>query len=171
MTTYDEFPVSTVAYNGIVAGTLAALGVMVALAFGMEVLASYVLLLMVAVVGVMGTVCARCAGYYGRRCGLGVGKVVPLFFEQGRTDLYLRTPAQFVYVSLLLIGMVWPAAGGAVLLMRGFSTGRLAQLIAALALLLAFALPHPRLVCRHCRQGACGACPVGALVRQEAEDV
>jgi hypothetical protein len=164
MTCYDEFPLSTVVYNWAMAGGLMALGAVVAAQFGLGLLLGYGLLLGVALVGILATVCARCEGYYGHRCGLGLGKVVPVLFKQGRTDLYLRTPAQFVYVVLLLVGMVWPIIGSLVLLTQGFSVGRLVFLVAALGLLLAFAVPHPRLVCRHCRQGACGACPLGKMM-------
>jgi hypothetical protein len=122
---------------------------------------AYALLLVIALVGILATVCARCEGYYGHRCGLGLGKVVPLLFRQGQTDLYLHTPMQFVFVILFLLGMAWPIVEGIVLLREGLGMWRLVQLVAAVALLLAFAVPHPRLVCSHCRQGECGACPIG----------
>jgi hypothetical protein len=163
MTCYDEFPVSTVVYNGAMAGGVMALGAVVAVQFGVGVLIGYVLLLLIATIGILATTCARCESYYGHRCGLGLGKVVSLLFKQKRTDLYLRTPMQFVYIGLLLVGLVWPIVGGAILLAGGFSVWRLVQLAAAVVLLLALGVPHPRLVCSHCRQGECGACPVGRL--------
>jgi hypothetical protein len=46
---------------------------------------------------------------------------------------------------------------------QGFSVWRLVQLVVVLVLLLAFGVPHPKLVCSHCRQGECGACPVGKM--------
>jgi hypothetical protein len=165
MTCYDEFPVSTVVYNWVAAGGVMVLGAAVAAQFGVGALVAYGLLLAVALVGTVATVCARCEGYYGHRCGLGLGKVVPLLFKQGQTDLYLRTPMQFVFLILFLLGMAWPMVGGVVLLRAGSSAGRVAQLVVALALLLAFAVPHPRLVCSHCRQGECGACPLGKRMR------
>jgi hypothetical protein len=161
MTYYDEFPLSTVIYNWAMAGGVMALGVAVAAQFGAGVLLGYLLLLLVALLGAMATICARCASYYGRRCGLGLGRIVPLLVKRGDTERYLRTPTQFVALILFGLAMVWPILGGAVLLARGFGVGRLVQLVAAVALLVAFVVPHPRLVCRHCRQGACGACPVG----------
>lgn len=166
MTCYDEFPVSTVAYNWIAAGGAMVLGVAVAAQFGVGMLVGYLLLLAVAVVGILATACARCESYYGHRCGLGMGKIVSVFFKQKQTDLYLRTPMQFVYALLLLMGMIWPIVGGVVLLVEGFSTWRLVQLVTAVVLLLAFAVPHPRLVCSHCRQGECGACPVGRRLQK-----
>ncbi|MBN1810652.1 MAG: hypothetical protein JXA14_02330 [Anaerolineae bacterium] len=166
MTCYDEFPISTVVYNWATAAGVMALGAVVAVQFGVAVLVGYVLLLTVAAVGILATTCARCESYYGHRCGLGLGKVVSVFFKQKRTDLYLRTPVQFVYVGLLLAGLVWPVVGGVVLLVQGFSVWRLVQLAAAAVLLLAFGVPHPKLVCSHCRQGECGACPAGRTFRR-----
>ena len=86
MTCYDEFPVSTVVYNWVTAGGVMALGVAVAVQYGVGVLVGYALLLVVALMGLLATVCARCEGYYGHRCGLGLGKIVPLLFKQGQTD-------------------------------------------------------------------------------------
>jgi hypothetical protein len=163
MTCYDEFPISTVVYNGAMAGGVMALGAVVAVQFGVGVLIGYVLLLLIATIGILATTCARCESYYGHRCGLGLGKAVSLLFRRKRTDLYLRTPMQFVYVGLLLVGLIWPVVGGVVLLVQGFSAWRLVQLAAAAVLLLAFGVPHPKLVCSHCRQGECGACPAGKI--------
>jgi hypothetical protein len=164
VTCYDEFPLSTVTYNWATLGGLIALGVVIAVQLATWVVVGYLLLLVVALVGTLATICARCGGYYGHRCGLGLGKVVPLLFKQGPVDRYLRTPMQLVYAILLLAGMVWPIVGSAIRLARGPSTWPLAHLVAAVALLLAFAVPHPRLVCSHCRQGACGACPLGQKI-------
>jgi hypothetical protein len=161
MTCFDEFPVSTVVYNWVTAGGVMALGATVAVQFGATAMVAYALLMVIAFVGTLATVCTRCKGYYGRRCGLGMGKVVSLLFKQRQTDMYLRTPIQFVFVVKFLLGMAWPIVGGAVLLSEGLGVGRLVQLVAAVALLLAFAVPHPRLVCSYCRQGECGACPIG----------
>ncbi len=122
MTCYDEFPISTMVYNWVTAGGVMILGAVVAAQFGMGALVGYVLLMLVAVLGVAATVCARC-GYYGSHCGLGMGKIVPLLFKQGRTDLYLRTPMQFVYVILFLVGLIWPIVGGVVLLVGGLARG------------------------------------------------
>jgi hypothetical protein len=163
MTCYDEFPISTVVYNCVMVAGVMVLGAVVAVQFGVGVLIGYVLLLLIATIGILATTCARCESYYGHRCGLGLGKVVSLLFRRKRTDLYLRTPMQFVYVGLLLVGLIWPVVGGVVLLVQGFSAWRLVQLAAAAVLLLAFGVPHPKLVCSHCRQGECGACPAGKI--------
>ena len=166
MTCYDEFPISTVVYNGVTAGGMLALGVVISVQFGLGVLIGYVLLLLIATVGILAAACARCESYYGHRCGLGLGKIVSVLFKQKQTDLYLRTPMQFVYVGLLLVGLVWPIAGGVVLLAQDFGVWRLVQLVATVVLLLALGVPHPKLVCSHCKQGECGACPVGRMLQK-----
>jgi hypothetical protein len=166
MTCYDEFPISTVVYNWAAAAGVMVLGAAVAVQFGIGALIGYVLLLLIATIGILATACARCESYYGRRCGLGLGRIVSVLFKQKQTDLYLRTPMQFVYLVLFLAAMVWPIVGGAILLAGGFSVWRLVQLIATVVLLLALGVPHPKLVCSHCRQGECGGCPVGRMLRK-----
>ena len=161
MTYYDEFPVSTVVFNAVGAGGTMILGVVLAVQFGIAALVGYVVLLLISLAGILGTVCARCESYYGHRCGLGLGKIVPLLFKQRQTGLYLRTPMQFVYVLLFLVALLWPIVGSIVLLVNGLGVAPLAQLVAAVVLLLALGVPHPKLVCSHCKQGECGACPVG----------
>jgi hypothetical protein len=165
---YQEFPVSTGAFNVVTAGGLVALGAVVATYFGVFALVGHLLFVAFAVAGVLGTVCARCESYYGHRCGLGLGRVVPRFFAQKQTDRYLRTPTQYGYVTLLVVALVWPIVGGAVLFSRGLGAGWLVLLMATVALLMALAVPHPKLVCSHCRQGECGACPVGRLLQKAA---
>ena len=91
---------------------------------------------------------------------------MPLLFKQGRTDLYFRTPMQFVYVGLLLVGLIWPIVGSVILLLRVYNVWYLIQLVATVILLLALGMPHPKLVCSHCRQGECGACPMGRMLRR-----
>jgi hypothetical protein len=140
------------------------IGVVVMAQFGPWATVGYLLLLALAGVGLLATVCARC-GYYGRRCALGLGEVVALAFKKGEEDEFARTPSQLLFVGLLLVlQLLLPIAGGIVLLVRGFTVGRLVLLVAWVGLLLAGLVPHPRLVCGHCCQGERGVCPVGRQV-------
>ena len=168
MACYREFPVSTVVYNAITLGGAGVAGAIVAAQFGPWALGGYVLLVTIAGVGVVATVCARC-GYYGQRCGLGLGRVVPLLFARGPEEEFFRTAPQFVTTLLLVVALLLPIAGGVYLLVERYTTWRLVQLIALVGLLLAGLAPHPGLVCRHCCQGARGACPVGQRLWQAGE--
>ena len=60
---YDEFPVSTVVYNWVTAGGVMALGAAVAGHFGAAALVAYALLLVVALVGIVATVCTFAKNY------------------------------------------------------------------------------------------------------------
>ena len=160
MKCYREFPLSTVIYNAITLGGALAVGVAIVAQFGLWATVGYLLLLALAGIGVLATICARC-GYYGRRCAPGLGKVVALVFKKGQEDEFFRTGAQFVVLILLVLLLLLPIAGGIALLARGFSAWRLVMLLAVVGLLLAGLAPHPRLVCSHCCQGERGVCPVG----------
>ena len=164
MNCYDEFPLSTVLYNGVTIGGAAAIGVIIVAQFGLGVMVGYLVLLALAMVGLLATVCTRCS-YYGHRCALGVGKLVPRFFKKGPADEFARTAPQLWFTGLLLVLLlVLPVAGGVDLLIRQFSAWRLVQVVALVGLLLAGLVPHPRLVCRHCRQRESGACPIGCML-------
>lgn len=164
MSYYKEFPLSTVLYNGVTIGGAMVIGVAIVAQFGLGVVAGYLALLALAMVGVLATACTRC-GYYGHRCALGVGKLVPLLFKEGQADEFARTMPQLLSTGLLLVLLlVLPVAGGVTLLVRQFTPWRLVQLVALVGLLLAGLAPHPRLVCRHCHQRESGACPIGCVL-------
>lgn len=160
MKCYREFPLSTVVYNAVTLGGALVVGVIIAAQFGLWAMVGYLLLLALTVVGLLATICARC-GYYGRRCALGLGKVVALAFKKGREDEFFRTTGQFVVLLLLVLLLLLPIAGGVALLVAEVTMWRLTLLVAMVGLLLAGLVPHPRLVCRHCCQGEQGVCPIG----------
>jgi hypothetical protein len=170
MDCYDEFPVSTIVYNAITIGGALVVGAVVAAQFGLGVLVGYVLLLILAFGGIITTICSRCASYYGRRCATGFGLLASMLAKKGDPREYFRTVPQFVYLALLGIAMLSPIIGAVVLFVNHFSVAYLVQAILLVGLLLAGAIPHPRLVCRHCRQGECGACPVGRIIHQVQGD-
>jgi len=160
---YTEFPLPTIIYNLITLGGALVAGGVIATQFGPWATAGYLMLLVLTGVGLLTLVCARC-GYYGHRCPLGLGKVAALAFKKRQEEEFFRTGAQRVVLLLLVLVFLLPIAGGIALLIEGFSTWWLALLAAQVGLLLAGLAPHPRLVCRHCRQGERGACPVGRRV-------
>ena len=137
MKCHSEFPLSTVIYNLIMLGGALGVGVAIVAQFGLWVVVGYLLLLALTGVGLLATVCARC-GYYGRRCALGLGKVVALAFKKGQEDEFFHTAPQFVVLLLLVLLLLLPIAGGIGLLIRDFSGWRLALLAAQVGLLLAF---------------------------------
>jgi len=160
MKCYKEFPLSTVVYNAVTLGGALVVGVVIVAQYGLWATIGYLALLALTGAGLLATVCARC-GYYGRRCALGLGKVVALAYKKGQEDEFFRTAGQFVVTLLLVLLLLLPLAGGVALLVAEVTTWRLVLLVVLVGLLLAFLVPHPRLVCRHCCQGERGVCPVG----------
>jgi hypothetical protein len=163
MKCYSEFPLSTVVYNLVTLGGALLVSVVTVAQSGPWATAVHLLLLALTMVGVLATVCTRC-GYYGRRCALGLGKVVVLAFKKGQEDRFFRTTPQFVVLSLLALLLLLPIGAGIVLLIGDFSAWWMTLLAAQVGLLLAGLIPHARLVCGHCCQGECGACPIGRRV-------
>jgi len=165
---YSEFPPATVIYNLVTLGGALIIGVVVVAQFGLWATVGYLMLLALTGVGLLVTVCARCS-YYGRRCALGLGKVVALAFKKGQGDEFFRTAPQFVVLLLLVFLLLLPIGAGTVLLMRDFSAWQLALLAVQVGLLLAGLVPHLWLVCGHCCQGECGVCPVGQQMWKTGE--
>jgi hypothetical protein len=147
-------------YNAVTLGGALVAGVVIVAQLGLWATVGYLMLLALSGVGVLALVCARC-GYYGRRCALGLGKVVALAFKKGEEHEFFRTALQFAVLLLLVLLLLLPIGLGVGLLVRDFSAWRLLSLGAMVGLLLAGLVPHPRLVCRHCCQGERGSCPVG----------
>lgn len=164
MECYAEFPRSTVVYNAVTFGGAAILGAVVLAQVSPWALAGYAVFLLASVLSVLVWVCTRC-GYYGRRCALGLGRVVAAVFPRRSEDEFLRTSAQIVALLALVVAILLPVLGGVALLIAGLSTLRLLSVAGTVGLLLAGVLPHPRLVCSHCGQAGRGICPLGRQLR------
>ena len=165
MTIYEEFPRSTVLYNLFTLSGVLVLGGLIMSQWGWGALGVYAVVVVVALLGIFATTCTRCV-YYGRRCGLGAGHLVALLFKRRADGRYMSTTMQMVYLFLLMVGLVTPLLVGIMLAVQVPSLGRVLQVVAFLGFALALGVPHPRLVCCHCGQGACGACPVGKRLQE-----
>lgn len=163
MECYREFPLSTVVYNLITVGGAVGIGVVVIAQFGLGAAIGYVLLLGIALLAVLNQVCTRC-GYYGQRCALALGKVVAVLLGRREDGLFFRTTPQILAVLLLTVVLLVPVVAGGVLLFGGPTGGQVVLSVLMVVLLAAGLAPHTRIVCRHCAQGECGACPVGKWV-------
>jgi hypothetical protein len=162
MTCYDDYPVRIV--------VLSLAEVLAALALGLVLVAQlgWRALLAFAVVGCLGLAlslaygCTRCH-YYGRVCGLGLGKIASVFFRQRNQADFGRTLSQTVAWSLLGLTMALPLAAGLVSLAKGSGLTGLLPLGVFLALVFAIALTHSRYICGHCRQARDGVCTLSRM--------
>ena len=163
MECYESFPKATVVYNLLTLGGAMVVGMVVLAQLGIWFAVGYLALLALTGYGLLALICARCY-YYDRRCATGVGKVVARFFKKGQEEEFGQTASQKAVLLLLVVVLLLPLVGGIVSLVVGYSTLRLALLVALLALLVAGLAPHPRLVCSHCKLAEKGCCPIGKLV-------
>ena len=163
MECYESFPRTTVIYNLLTLGGAMVMGAVVLTQLGVWAVVGYLVLLALAGYGVLALVCTRCY-YYDRRCATGIGKVVALFFKRGQEEEFGQTASQKAVMLLLALVLLLPLVGSIASLAVGYSTLRLVLLVALVALLVAGLVPHPRLVCSHCKLAEKGCCPIGKLV-------
>jgi len=162
MICYDEYPIRIVLLN------LAEL--LAALALGLVLVArlGWWAVLAFAVVGCLGLVlslaygCTRCH-YYGKVCGLGLGKIAPLVFCQRDKSDFGKALSQTVAWTLVGLTMALPVVAGLVSLTTGGRLHVLAPLGLFLALVFIIALTHSRHVCGHCQQAKEGVCTLGRM--------
>jgi hypothetical protein len=154
MCCHAEFPRWKTLYNLTMGCACLATGGLLTASMGSWWLAAYLDVLFLGLILTVTTVCNRC-GYYGRRCGLGIGKVVPLVRRQGRPEAFCRTKAQWLAIALLAAVPVLALVGASRLLWSGHWLLPTSFVVVSLA----FLLPHPRWMCGYCAQSR--LCPVG----------
>jgi hypothetical protein len=162
MTCYDDYPVRIVLLNLVELLGALALGLVLVAQLGWWAVLAF------AVVGCLGLIlslaygCTRCH-YYGRLCGLGLGKIAPLVFSQRQPGDFGKALSQTVAWTLVGLTLALPLAAGLVSLTTGSGLFGLAQLGVFLALVFVIALTHSRYVCGHCQQARDRVCTLGRL--------
>jgi len=162
MTCYDEYPARIVLLNLVeLLGTLV-LGLALVAQLGWWAVVAF------AIAGCLGLIlslaygCARCH-YYGRLCGLGLGKIASLLFRQRDRSEFGGTLSQTVAWTLVGLTLAIPLAAGLISLASGSSLLGLAALGVFLALVVIIVLTHSRYVCGHCQQARVGMCTLGRM--------
>ncbi len=160
MNCYDSYPGHLLVVNVLQGLGALAIGVIVVAQFGLWAVLGYVLVGVLALTLALAFGCTRCH-YYGRLCGMGLGKMAALVLKK-------RDEAQFgeslwQRMSWILVGVVLllPIGAGLILLREAFTSYRLMSLVAFLTLLAAIVLTHSRLVCNHCWEAKEGHCALG----------
>lgn len=164
MCSHDDFPRWKTAYNVLVGSAFLGTGALVTLAVGLGWLDFFLGALLVGLVLTVATACPRCA-YFGRRCALGIGKLVPVLRGRGRREEFCRTWPQLMAIVCLMVATTVALACAIRLCLAG------AWSIPAVhvAAMLAFVLPHPRWMCGRCLQREQGLCPIGSRLARPAE--
>ena len=164
MICYDDYPLRIVVVNLVELLAALVLGAILVAQLGWWAVLLY------GVIGCLGLIlslaygCTRCR-YYGRVCGLGLGKFASIVFRQRDQGEFGRSPSQTVAWTLVGLMLALPVAAGLVSLTTVRLLPGLAVLGLYLAVVIAIVLTHSRLVCAHCHQARDKRCTLGRVAR------
>jgi hypothetical protein len=162
MICYDEYPVRLVVLTLVELLAAVALGLALVAQLGWWAALIFVVLGCLGLMLTLAYGCTRCQ-YYGRLCGLGLGKIASLVFRQREQRDFGRALSQTVAWTLVGLTLALPLAAGLVSLTTGSGLTGLALLGAFLALVFVVSLTHSRHICSHCQQARDGVCTLGRM--------
>lgn len=150
---YESYPWSSViVFNSVLLVTyLVGLYILLQLGFVWGLL--YIVYLIVLEFTTYREGCVNCY-YYGKRCISGRGLCARLFFREGDPKKFCEREVTWKNLLPQVLVLIFPTAGGAILLYMGFSL--LILLLVAIPWLIWFLgnpLIYGKLACPHCKQG------------------
>ena len=112
--------------------------------------------------------CVNCY-YYGKICGLGRGKLSPLFFKKGSPERFIKTEISWKDLIPDFLVLIFPLVGGIIALIVDF-TWLILVLMVVLAVLSLWgnAMIRGSLACKYCKQKELG-CPAEQLFSKSAK--
>jgi hypothetical protein len=164
---FESFPLWIVILCGSITISIYALGAYVLAGFGILAVILYVLYCLGVEWMVLRRSCVDCY-YYGKRCGLGRGRLCSVLLKKGDPRRFVDRHVSWADMLPDFLVAILPIAGGVVLSIRDFVWLRVAAL--ALLVVLSFAgnaVSRGVLACRYCKQRDIG-CPAANLFGGES---
>lgn len=162
MTCYDNYPMRIVILNLVELFAALSVGLLLTAQVGWGAVLLYALLGFLGVLLSLAYGCTRCC-YYGRVCGMGLGKIAARIFSQRDEKEFGQALSQTIAWTLLGFVLALPLATGLVSLTRGPNLPVLAALAIYLGLVMVIVLTHSRFVCGHCQQARDKRCSLGRM--------
>ena len=162
MTCYDDYPLRVVVVNLVELLAALVLGAVLVAQLGWWAVLFYGAMGCLGLILSLAYGCTRCR-YYGRVCGLGLGKIASIVFRQRDQGEFGRSPSQTVAWTLVGLMLALPVAAGLVSFATDPLLPGLAVLGLYLAVVIAIVLTHSRFVCAHCHQARDRRCTLGRL--------
>ena len=107
--------------------------------------------------------------YYGKICGLGKGKIAPLFVKKGDTKKFAERDISLVHMIPDFLVVIFPLIGGIILLILDFSISILIMMIVLIILFLGgTAFIRGSFACKYCKQKEIG-CPADKIFNKKKE--
>lgn len=164
MTCYEDYPIHIVVFNLVLLLAALVAGVLLVAQLDWWAVLLYVLVGFLGVFLSLAFGCTRCH-YYGKVCGMGLGKIAPLFFGRRAESEFGRARSQTIAWTLVGLVLALPLAAGLVALSSGPLLPGLAVLVVFLGLVIVVVLTHSRFVCGRCHQWKERRCTLGRLAR------
>ena len=107
--------------------------------------------------------------YYGKICGLGKGKIAPLFVKKGDTQKFAERDISLVHMIPDFLVVIFPLIGGIILLILDFSISILIMMIVLIILFFGgTSFIRGSFACKYCKQKEIG-CPADKIFNKEKE--
>lgn len=165
--TYDEFPKKFVFLCVVFSLVMYALGAYILSFISVVPSAIYLVYCLLMEIIVLKRSCVNCY-YYGKSCGMGKGKLCPLFFKRGSPVYFAERKISWKDLLPDFMIFIIPLIGGAMLLLtKGFSWF-IAGLLAVLLILslVGNAVIRGSCACKFCKQREIG-CPAEKLFQKK----
>lgn len=144
------------------------IGALILIRFGIIFSILYLFYCLVAELIVIFRSCRDC-WYYGKICGLGKGKIAPLFVKKGDTKKFADRDISIIHMIPDFLVVIIPLAGGIILLILNFTI--LTLLLIVILIILFFggtAFIRGTYTCKYCKQKDIG-CPADAIFNKKKE--
>ena len=158
---FENYPKRIIVLSNLAMLVGYAIGAIILAGFGILVAVAYLIFCPVLTIILMKDGCNYCY-YYGKWCGDGKGKIVPLFFKKRYDRDFSKMKFSNWDVFLVFLPTILPVIGAIVLLLIDFSWIMLILLILCIVIgLVSIIVMHGAVICKNCKQGRIG-CPAGA---------
>jgi len=158
---YENYPARVVILSNLIIILWYAIGAIILTGFNILIAVVYLFFCILLYIFLLKNGCNYCY-YYGKWCGDGKGKIVPLFFKKRHDRDFSKMEFSNWDVFLVFLPMLLPVIGAIILLIINFSLVVMILLILCVVIsLVSIIIMHGALICKHCKQGRIG-CPAGA---------
>lgn len=163
---YEDFPLWIPLIAVLVSVISYSIGAMILSGFGIIFALLYIIYCIFVELYVIFRSCKDC-WYYGRICGLGKGKIAPLFVKKGDTKKFADRDISTIHLIPDFMVVIFPLIGGVVLLVLDFSFVLLGLLIIlAIIFFSGTALIRGTFACKYCKQKDMG-CPADEIFNKK----
>lgn len=166
---YENFPIWMPLIAVILSFIGYILGAYILSAFGLSIVVLYLIYCVFIELLVIFRSCKNCY-YYGKICGMGKGKIAPLFTKKGKPERFIiKKISWYDLIPDFLVGII-PITGGIILLIYDFSFITLGLLLLILIIFFGGAgYIRGSFACKYCKQKEIG-CPAQEIFKQKKND-